>query len=94
MRPHHILTETLSGLRRNLSMTLAVIVTMWVSLTLFGGGLLASQQVDLVKGNWYDKIEISVFMCTPDTRGDNCQPGQDVTQEQKTTVEHVPRVRM
>lgn len=87
MRFRHILSETWSGLRRNMSMTIAVIVTMWVSLTLFGGGLLASQQVDLVKGNWYDKIEISVFMCTKDTRGDNCEPGQDATQQQKATVE-------
>lgn len=87
MRFRHILSETWSGLRRNLSMNLAVIVTMWVSLSLFGGGLLASQQVDLVKGNWYDKIEISVFMCTKDTRGDNCDPNSEVTAEQKQTVE-------
>ena len=40
-------------------MTLAVIMTMWVSLSLFGAGLLASQQVNLMKGKWYDKIEIS-----------------------------------
>ena len=42
----HTLREAWSGLRRNLSMTLAVIVTMWVSLTLFGGGLLGAQQVE------------------------------------------------
>ena len=41
----HTLTETWSGLRRNASMTLAVIVTMWVSLTLFGAGLMTAQQV-------------------------------------------------
>lgn len=86
MRFRHILSETFGGLRRNLSMNLAVIVTMWVSLSLFGGGLLASQQVDLVKGNWYDKIEISVFMCTPDTRGDNCDPNKEVTTDQRDLV--------
>lgn len=32
----HTLRETWSGLKRNLSMTIAVIVTMWVSLALFG----------------------------------------------------------
>jgi len=61
MRFRHILSETRAGLRQNLTMTLAVIMTMWVSLSLFGAGLLASQQVDLMKGRWYDKIEISVF---------------------------------
>ena len=58
-------------------MTLAVIMTMWVSLSLFGAGLLANQQVDLMKGRWYDKIEISVFLCTPDIRGEQlrARPG-------------------
>ncbi|MGO1974125.1 MAG: permease-like cell division protein FtsX [Propionibacteriaceae bacterium] len=86
MRYRHILSETWQGFRRNLTMTLAVIVTMWVSLSLFGAGLLASQQVDLMKGNWYDKIEISVFLCTKESKGDNCEPGQDVTDGQKETI--------
>ena len=86
MRFRHILSETRAGLRQNLTMTLAVIMTMWVSLSLFGAGLLASQQVDLMKGRWYDKIEISIFLCTKDTRGDQCEPGQDVTQAQKDEV--------
>ena len=86
MRFRHIFSETRAGLRQNLTMTLAVIVTMWVSLSLFGAGLLASQQVDLMKGRWYEKIEISVFLCTKDTRGDQCDPGVDATQAQKDEV--------
>ena len=86
MRFRHIFSETRAGLRQNLTMTLAVIMTMWVSLSLFGAGLLASQQVDLMKGRWYDKIEISIFLCTKDTRGDNCEPGQDVTPAQKDVI--------
>lgn len=85
------LSETWSGLRRNFTMTVAVVVTMWVSLSLFGIGLLANQQVDLMKGNWYDKIEISVFLCTKDTRGDNCEPGQDVTAAQRQAIEDTLR---
>ena len=87
MRYRHILSETRAGLRQNLTMTLAVIMTMWVSLSLFGAGLLANQQVDLMKGRWYDKIEISIFLCTKDTRGDQCDPGQDVTQPQKDEIQ-------
>lgn len=82
----HILPETWSGIRRNLTMTVAVIVTMWVSLSLFGAGLLANQQVELMKGRWYDKIEISVFLCTKDTKGQNCEPGQDVTEQQRQEI--------
>ena len=87
MRFRHIFSETRVGLRRNLTMTLAVIMTMWVSLSLFGFGLLASQQVDLMKGRWYDKIEISVFLCTADTVGDNCTPGQEVTDAEKQVIQ-------
>jgi cell division transport system permease protein len=82
----HTLREAWSGLRRNLSMTFAVIVTMWVSLTLFGGGLLGAQQVELLKGRWYDKIEISVFLCVADSKGGNCEPGQAATDAQKDTI--------
>ena len=96
MRFRHILSETRAGLRQNLTMTLAVIMTMWVSLSLFGAGVLASQQVDLMKGRWYDKIEISIFLCTADVGGDQCEPGQDATQAQKdvirTTLESNPEV--
>jgi cell division transport system permease protein len=87
MRFRHILSETRAGLRQNLTMTLAVIMTMWVSLSLFGAGLLANQQVELMKGRWYDKIEISIFLCTKDTRGDQCEPGQDATQAQKDAIQ-------
>jgi cell division transport system permease protein len=86
MRFRHIMSETRAGLRQNLTMTLAVIMTMWVSLSLFGAGLLASQQVELMKGRWYDKIEISIFLCAKDTRGDQCDPGQDVTDAQKAEI--------
>ncbi len=85
----HTFSEAWSGVRRNATMTLAVIVTMWVSLSLFGSGLLAAQQVELMKDRWYDKIEISVFLCVKDVKGDNCDPGQDATQAQKETIRQV-----
>lgn len=83
----HIFRETWSGLRRNVSMTVAVVVTMWVSLALFGFGLIATQQVDLMKGRWYDKIEISVFLCTEVTQGANCTTGEGTTDPQREAVE-------
>ena len=69
-------------------MTIAVVVTIWVSLSLFGSALLAREQVDLMKGNWYDKIQISVFLCTKDSGGRGCS-GAEVTQEQKNRIQQV-----
>ena len=87
----HMLTETWSGLRRNASMTLAVVVTMWVSLTLFGAGLMTAQQVDRFKDDWYDRVEISVFLCVPDSRGENCTPDESVTAVQRDEIEQALR---
>ncbi|MDO5736260.1 MAG: permease-like cell division protein FtsX [Propionibacteriaceae bacterium] len=83
----HTLRETWSGLRRNLAMTVAVIVTMGVSLSLFGLGLLTSMEVDLVKGRWYDKIEISVFLCIESTTGGMCEEGKGTTAAQRDAIQ-------
>jgi len=74
-----------------MSMTMSVVVTMWVSLSLFGVSLLMMSQVDLMKGRWYDKIEISVYLCTTLSGGSNtagnCQPGQEVTDVQRSLIQ-------
>jgi cell division transport system permease protein len=88
MRLNYILSDLGIGLKRNLSMTIAVVVTIWVSLSLFGSALLAHEQVNLMKGNWYDKIQISVFLCTKDSGGRGCA-GAEVTQEQKNRIQQV-----
>ena len=82
----HTLRETWSGLRRNLAMNAAVVVTIFVSLTLFGMGLLINRQVEVTKDRWYDKIEVSVFLCVKDSSSGNCDPGQDATQAQKDAI--------
>ena len=48
MRLNYILSDLGIGLKRNLSMTIAVVVTIWVSLSLFGSALLAHEQVDVL----------------------------------------------
>lgn len=82
----YTLRETWSGIRRNLTMTFAVIITMWVSLTLFGVSLMTMQEVDKAKDRWYDKIEVSVFMCVKDMPGGTCTPGQDTTDAQREVI--------
>jgi len=87
----HTLSETWTSLKRNISMTMSVVVTMWVSLSLFGVSLLMMQQVNLMKGYWYDKIEISVFLCTTLSGGSSqpgtCEPGQATTDAQRTLIQ-------
>lgn len=62
-RWRYILSEALVGLRRNLMMTVAVILSVTVSLTLLGASLLLSQQVDLATDDWVGQVEVSIFLC-------------------------------
>lgn len=62
-RWQYLIQEAGIGLRRNLLMTAAVILSVAVSLTLLGASLLVREQVQLVAGDWYGKVEVSIFLC-------------------------------
>lgn len=62
-----MLGEVGNGLRRNTSMFISVVLVTMVSLFFLGSGLLAQQQVDTAKGYWYDKVQVSIYLCTPDS---------------------------
>ncbi|XVX21502.1 permease-like cell division protein FtsX [Actinomycetota bacterium] len=85
MRLQFLLSEIWIGLRRNLSMAISVILVTMVSMYLLGLGLLAQRQVDTFKGYWYDRVQVTVFLCTEDSGQPNCD-GKAVTDEQKETV--------
>lgn len=87
MRAQFVLSEIGVGLRRNLTMTFAVIVSVALSLALFGGSLLMSDQVSTMKGYWYDKVNVSIFLCNKsDAESDpNCAKGA-VTEDQKKQI--------
>ncbi|MEV6675638.1 permease-like cell division protein FtsX [Streptomyces erythrochromogenes] len=63
MRAQFVMSEIGVGLRRNLTMTFAVIISVALSLALFGGSLLMSEQVGRMKGYWYDKANVSIYLC-------------------------------
>ncbi|MGX4691873.1 permease-like cell division protein FtsX [Streptomyces sp. JNUCC 63] len=87
MRAQFVLSEIGVGLRRNLTMTFAVIVSVALSLALFGGSLLMSDQVNNMKGYWYDKINVSIFLCNKSNAQSDpsCTKGA-VTEDQKKTI--------
>jgi cell division transport system permease protein len=87
MRAQFVLSEIGVGLRRNLTMTFAVVVSVALSLALFGGSLLMSDQVNTMKGYWYDKVNVSIFLCNKsDAESDpHCARGA-VTSDQKKQI--------
>jgi len=66
-------------------MTFAVIVTTAISLSLLGVGLLANAQVTAMKDYWYDKIEVSVYLCGSLSDTPSCVGGI-VTPEQRLSI--------
>jgi cell division transport system permease protein len=75
MRVKYVLSEVLVGLWRNVTMTIAMIITMAVSLTMLGASGLMYLQVDSMKAWYYDKIEVSIFLAN------------EVTEEQRANLD-------
>src|SRR6476661_3516513 len=88
MQLTYVFSELGNGLRRNLSMTVAVVVTLFVSLTLVGLGLLLSAQADKAEKFWGDRLQITVFMCTDNSTRAACIQGR-ATPAQKAAVVRV-----
>lgn len=85
MRPSLILSEVGIGLRRNLTMTIAMIVTMSLSLALLGSGLLVRKQVETMKDFWYDRVEVSVYLCG-ESSSDGACGGTPITEQQRQAL--------
>lgn len=86
MRLQFILSEIGLGLRRNLSMTISVILVTFVSLTFVGSAALLQTQIGKMKDDWYDKVEVSVFLCPQNSDQPTCASGE-VTDEQKADIQ-------
>lgn len=87
MHLRYVFSELRSGLRRNLSMHLAVILTLLVSLTLAGLGVLLKQQADLTSKYLGNQLEITVFLCNDNDPNPRCSG--EVTDAQMTALEKV-----
>jgi cell division transport system permease protein len=85
VRATFVASEVGNGLRRNLTMTIAVIITVAVSLGLFGVSLLVRAQVSTMKDFWYDKVEVSIFLCGQGSDTPSCSGGA-VTDAQREQI--------
>jgi cell division transport system permease protein len=74
MRAKFVLSEVATGLFRNVTMTIAMVLTTAISLALLGAGGLILTQVDKMKDLFYYRLEVSIFM------------KQDVTTDQRDAL--------
>ena len=84
MKPS-VFADAWEGLRRNKSIAVSVILVTMISHYLLGVGLLAQRQVDQMKGYWYDRVQVSIYMCTDTSSQPNCSGGA-ATEDQKASV--------
>jgi cell division transport system permease protein len=75
MRVNFVLSEVATGLRRNLTMTVAMILTTAISLGLMGTGILIAGMISHMKEIYYDKVQVSIFL------------SDTVTDEQRSAIE-------
>ncbi|EWM65791.1 MULTISPECIES: permease-like cell division protein FtsX [Micromonospora] len=81
MRMKYVLSEVLVGLWRNVTMTIAMIITMAVSLFMLGGSGLLYQKVGDMKDLYYENVEVSIFLKTDATKEQVDALGQQLDQD-------------
>jgi cell division transport system permease protein len=72
MRAQFVFHEVWIGLRRNLTMTIALIVVVAISLSLLGTGLLFVKQVDNTRTYWQGRVQLSIYLCTRTSVSPQC----------------------
>ncbi|MGA7148007.1 MAG: permease-like cell division protein FtsX [Microbacterium sp.] len=75
MRAGLILSEAFTGLRRNASMVISVVLVTFVSLTFVGAAILMQMQIGTMKDFWVDRAQVAIYMCTGISLADTCTGG-------------------
>jgi cell division transport system permease protein len=86
MRFGLIMSEAFTGLRRNLSMVISVVLVTFVSLTFVGAAILMQMQIGTMRDFWVERAQVAVYMCTTISTPATCSNGE-------ATPEQVEEVR-
>lgn len=91
MRASFLFGEVVTGLRRNLTMTIAMILTTAISLGLFGAGLLVVQVAGKTQKIFLDRVEVQVFL-TEDISATDPECEQDICRNLRADLENTDDV--
>jgi cell division transport system permease protein len=86
MRAQFVFHEVWIGLRRNLTMTVALVVVVAISLSLLGTGLLFVKQVENTSSFWQSRVQLSVYLCSSSNLGGNCATDGVITQNEVQAI--------
>ena len=91
MRASFLFSEVTTGLRRNLTMTIAMILTTAISLALFGAGLLVVQMAGKTQQIFLDRVEVQVFL-TEDISSLDPECEQEICSTLRSDIENTDDV--
>jgi len=72
MRASFVMSGVGQGLRRNVLMSIALIMITFVSLYFLGGALLTQKEIAKFRSKYEDKLNVSIFLCGP-TQNEKCK---------------------
>jgi cell division transport system permease protein len=91
MRTDFVVREVVTGLRRNVTMTVAMVLTTAISLALVGTGLLAVRTIDRTEQLYSDRVEVQVAL-TADVSTADPDCNQAICTNLRATLENSPLV--
>ncbi|HVL85064.1 MAG TPA: permease-like cell division protein FtsX [Pseudonocardia sp.] len=91
MRGHLVVREVVTGLRRNVTMTVAMVLTTAISLALVGTGLLAVRTIDRTEQLYSDRVEVQIAL-TRDVSIADADCSGDVCAGLRARLESSPQV--
>ncbi len=86
MRAQFVFHEVWIGLRRNLTMTIALVVVVAISLSLLGTGLLFVKQVNDTRTFWQGRVQLSIYLCTKTSSSPQCTKNGPVTTAELSSI--------
>ena len=91
MRTDFVVREVITGLRRNVTMTIAMVLTTAISLGLVGTGLLAVRTIDRTEELYSDRVEVQVAL-TSDVSAADTDCSQPICSGLRRSLESSPLV--
>ena len=86
MRLGFVLREVATGLSRNFSMVVSIILVTFISLTFVGIAILLQAQINQMKSFWFDRAQVAIYMCTDFSTLGGCDQ-QAASPDQKLAIE-------
>ncbi|MPZ96171.1 MAG: FtsX-like permease family protein [Propionibacteriales bacterium] len=85
MQLTYVFSDLTTGIKRNVSMVVSLILTIAVSLSLFALGLLVRAQVDKIEESLGSRLQVIVFLCNETSTAPTCISG-GVSDEQRKEI--------